>query len=261
MSKVMLVKYDAACKALAEATSVDEVMELYDRAEMIRLYHRQSKNKNLELQAAKIRIRAERRLGELLAETDKSSGAKGIGKSSKTPIKSAVTREDRTPKKTLNELGLSKNESARAQKVSKIPEPVFNEKLEELDRRVLVDGAKVTTNILKVGEEKEKKTDQKPTERRIELHMPHAEYIRWSDAATEAKQPIAEWVRSAVNAMLATKAAKVIDITPQAEAPSNIRDLPPKGSAWSLRGWRHMINTYNREPTEAEWELYQHNRL
>jgi hypothetical protein len=53
-----LVKYDAVCKAIAAAKSIDEVKGIRNKAEAIRAYARQAKNKSLEVDAAEIRMRA-----------------------------------------------------------------------------------------------------------------------------------------------------------------------------------------------------------
>ena len=77
MPSVELVKYSAACRALAEAVAVDEVKELHDEAAAFQEYAKQAKNRQMEIDAAAIRIRAERRLGELLREAEKQVGARG----------------------------------------------------------------------------------------------------------------------------------------------------------------------------------------
>src|SRR5262245_33723999 len=61
-----LVKYDAACRALAEAKSIDEAKDISDKAAAMKEYARQAKNRQLEIDAAEIRMRAERRIGQLM---------------------------------------------------------------------------------------------------------------------------------------------------------------------------------------------------
>src|SRR5215470_1092019 len=68
-----LVKYDAACRAIAAAKSVDEAKTIKDKAEALRAYARQAKNPQLEADAWEIRKRAEDKLGELSAALDKAS--------------------------------------------------------------------------------------------------------------------------------------------------------------------------------------------
>ena len=57
-----LVKYESACRALAECKAIDEVKEWVDKAAAMQAYSRMAKDKTLEIDAAEIRIRAERRL-------------------------------------------------------------------------------------------------------------------------------------------------------------------------------------------------------
>jgi hypothetical protein len=145
-----LVRYDAACRALAEAKSVDEVKDLRDKSEAMRVYAMQAKNKQLEVDAAEIRIRAERRLGEMIALQKKTvglnQGAKGssVTGSIKTPVK-----DDRP---TLAEAGVDKKLSARAQKMAAIPEDEFEQIVSDWRGRVEQENERVSVNLLRAGE-------------------------------------------------------------------------------------------------------------
>lgn len=66
--------------------------------------------------AVEYKLRAERRLGEILKGTEKATGAKGIGKA-----RSAVPDEYRTQPPTYFDLGLTKKVSSRAQQLAGIP--------------------------------------------------------------------------------------------------------------------------------------------
>ena len=160
-----LVRYDAACRALAEAKAVDEVKDLMDKAEAMRVYAHQAKNKTLEVDAAEIRIRAERRLGEMLAqqkaEGGLSQGARlqGAGSGSNSGS-SAVVTNDHRPK--LADAGISKDLSSRAQKIAAVPEPEFEQQIGEWRDRVEAENARVTTNLVAAGERVINKKAAKP---------------------------------------------------------------------------------------------------
>jgi hypothetical protein len=112
-----LVRYEHARTALAECYRVDEVKDIRDKAEAMAAYARQAKDSELIQYATEIKVRAERRCGELLATTEKNRGAAGVGTS-------AVQRDDRTPP-TLEEMGLTKNESSRYQQLAAMPDEHF----------------------------------------------------------------------------------------------------------------------------------------
>jgi len=67
-----LIKYDEACRAVAEAARVDEVKDIKDKMEALELYARQVRNPELEADAWAIRKRAEDKLGELTLQIEKA---------------------------------------------------------------------------------------------------------------------------------------------------------------------------------------------
>src|SRR6516165_12509478 len=81
-----LTKYDTACRAVAEARSVDEVKEIRDQAVAMAAYARQAKNKDLEADAVEIRMRATRRLDQLRQAQKETVGLNEGGRPAKTGL-------------------------------------------------------------------------------------------------------------------------------------------------------------------------------
>lgn len=149
-----LIKYEAACRALAECKAVDEVKAWADKAAAMQAYGRMAKDKSLEVDAAEIRIRAERRLGEMLAAQKADGGLnRGAQLRGTTDGKSSVVvTDDRREKPTLADVGISKDLSSRAQKLAAIPEQEFEETLGEWRDNVKAEGARVTAKLVQAGE-------------------------------------------------------------------------------------------------------------
>jgi hypothetical protein len=72
-----------------------------------------------ERQACEIRLRAERRAGQLLSELEKAKGSPGNQYTGPLP------RQDRSNPPTLAELGVSPNQSSRWQKLASVSETNF----------------------------------------------------------------------------------------------------------------------------------------
>jgi len=144
MSNAMLIRYDAACRAVAECKAVDEIKDWRDKASALQAYARQAKNKQLEVDAAEIRIRAERRLGQMLAEMPKNPGSRNpaldTDEGQKNLPNPTLDTDERTIP-TLTELGISYDLSSRAQAIASIPDADFEQTLaQHRDEQAAVTG-------------------------------------------------------------------------------------------------------------------------
>jgi N6-adenosine-specific RNA methylase IME4 len=144
-----LIRYDAARRALAEAQRVDEVKAIRDKAVAVQAYARQAKDTTLIEHATDIRLRAERRAGELLAEMAKRKERHA----GKAPKGSRVATPMPQPK--LSDLGVSKTQSSRWQALASIPQEKFESVV--ADARSKVDRA-VRNAVRAVEIEQERET-------------------------------------------------------------------------------------------------------
>lgn len=101
---------DRLARARAElehVTRVDEAKDIRDKAEALRLYAKQAKlGLEIQNQCAEVKLRAERRAGELLAVMPKNPGG-------------------RSTCDTLSQVGIERHQSSRWQRVAAIPEERF----------------------------------------------------------------------------------------------------------------------------------------
>lgn len=118
MMRTDLTTYNAAKKALAEAIRIDDVKDIRDKAAAMRLYALQAKDRVLIDQATEIRLRAERRCGELLRDMANRGERHRRGDSNQHAKSQAAT---------LQNLDINKSQSSRWQKLSDLEEGDFEE--------------------------------------------------------------------------------------------------------------------------------------
>lgn len=146
MNQTGLKKYDAARYALSAAVKVDEVKDIRDKAAAMAAYARQAQDKELLQWATEIKVRAERRAGEMMRDTEKNKGSKGqlLGRDSSGGTM-MLPPENNTP--TLADMGISKNESSRWQKLAAVSDEKFEEAVAAAKE---VAGEVTTAYLLKV---------------------------------------------------------------------------------------------------------------
>jgi N6-adenosine-specific RNA methylase IME4 len=124
-------KYDVARRALSEAKRLDEVKSIRDKAVALQVYAKQAKDRSLIEDATEIRLRAERRAGELLRELkerkERHSGRNTQnlrGSRSATPVE---------PK--LSDLGVTKTQSSRWQRLANLDPDYFESRVQTAKKR------------------------------------------------------------------------------------------------------------------------------
>jgi hypothetical protein len=109
--------YENASAALAELHRIDEVKDIRDKAVALEIYARQAKDTELIDRATEIRMRAEIRAGQLLREMEKAKGGEQYHKCTGSP---------QEPVHTLADLGVTKKQSHKWQKLAALSEAEQN---------------------------------------------------------------------------------------------------------------------------------------
>jgi hypothetical protein len=137
-----LIRYDAARRALAAAHRVDEVKAIRDKAEAVRVYAKQAGDFELQNQAAEIRIRAERRAGELLVGMQTSGERQAKERGRPTKVSSPTT---------LPKLGITRDQSSKWQRLARMIDDVtFDKAVAQAKER---DGELTTAGLLRAVRE------------------------------------------------------------------------------------------------------------
>lgn len=241
--------------ALAEAKTVPEIKHIRDVAATVEMFQRQ-RDASIEAQndAAELRLRAERRLGEVLAEMEKhppGPEAKEIGNTvlpisdrqlfacplcveefseqvwhcpgcahhwlmdraecwnchkgkQKKAYASKPVPSERPPR--LADLGIAKMQSSRWQQQAAIPEPVFEEYVEETRA---ADEPLTTSGLLKKVAKAQASADERLIADAIENNPVHAEAIRLADLAKRWSN-VHVWIREHVFPINPTLIAQAI---------------------------------------------------
>lgn len=130
---VQLVRYDAMCRAIDAAYEVDEVKELRDKAMAIEAYAKQAKNTEAERRACEIRLRAERKAGQLLASLERAP--RGGDHKSEQYQSGGVGRIDPSPyQQTLADSKIGDRTARRWQQLAGVPDEQFEAALAGPDK-------------------------------------------------------------------------------------------------------------------------------
>ena len=134
-----LTRYEAMHHAIVAAHSVDEVSAIRNQAEALRMYAKQSRMSIDDInRVAEIKLRAERRGGELLTDMERAQGQR-------TDLQTSVQPG---PKLTLQaqveDAGLSVTTGKRWQMLAELPAPVFDQHIDAIKG----GGGELTTSFM-----------------------------------------------------------------------------------------------------------------
>lgn len=113
-----LARYDAACAALADAVTANEIMQIRVTAQTIEAVARAAGNFEFEIKGAKLRTLAEARLGDMLNEGERTGIIVGHGGKRRGEDQDSATNLEKPA--TLKEIGVPGRLAAHARRLSGI---------------------------------------------------------------------------------------------------------------------------------------------
>lgn len=159
-----LAKLDAATQALAKATDIQEIKQVRDVAEAIRkLAKTAGAGLDIQNEGAMLKIRAERKGGEKLKETERARGKR-------TDL---VTPCYQVDKQTLGEMGITKAQSSRWQAEADIPETVQEDYFEQAKEKEI----EITTaGFMREGKDKNREAEREDKAKKGQRVKPSQKY-------------------------------------------------------------------------------------
>jgi hypothetical protein len=125
------------CRAIAECHRVDEAQQIKDQARALEVYAMQVKNTEAERQAVEIRLRAERRLGQLLQALNRATPGMANAEGRNQHSEATPHDAERAPTpyaRALDEHGISTQSASRYQRLALVPAEEFEQALRAPDK-------------------------------------------------------------------------------------------------------------------------------
>jgi hypothetical protein len=166
---ISLPRYERMCKAIAVCHRIDEVKGIQDKAAALRAYARQLHNHDAEIQFAEIKVRAERRCGELMEELKKTG-------------ERAASGQTRGSKLKIRDLGMSQMDAHRFRQTAAVPVERFEAHLAERRMRGLPVSSLSVRSLagVRVGVPSENKKALDAIETLSELQISPAQFAKWA---------------------------------------------------------------------------------
>jgi len=134
--KSQLIKYDAACRALAEAVRVDEILQIRDVARQLEACARVAKNRQAEADAIALRLRAVRRLDQLRQAQKETVGLARGGEHGGRRRKDGVRATPSIIRPTLALQGIDKSLAKQARVLGALSDQQFESVVTEARDKV-----------------------------------------------------------------------------------------------------------------------------
>lgn len=118
--------FNTAYGYLDNARTLDDIKELLSKAEAAKVYAKKAKM-SMEMVnfASEIKLRAERKAGEMLRDMEKQHGARGLGLNQYSDSNDIEVESCSATPPTLQDINITKDQSSKWQRMANIPESDF----------------------------------------------------------------------------------------------------------------------------------------